>query len=170
MNDNFDKALKFVLASEGGFINHPQDPGGMTNLGVTKRAWEAYTGRAATEADMRALTPAIVAPFYKINYWNKAKCPLLPAGLDYMVFDAAVNMGVHQAVVLLQRACGIPDPDQDGAIGPQTLAAIEATPNVRHAYSVAKEAFYRSLKTFPVFGKGWLNRIAEVERNADTFT
>ena len=169
MTGNFDKSLALVLKSEGGYVNDPRDPGGMTNLGVTKRAWELYLGRTVTEADMRALTPAIVAPFYKIQYWNAAKCDKLPSGLDYMMFDAAVNMGPPRAVRLLQQACGLPKGDQDGVIGPQTLAAVQATPNVRHEFSMAKEGFYRSLKTFPVFGAGWLNRIVDVERNADSF-
>ncbi len=170
MIENFDKALALVLKSEGGYVNDSRDPGGRTNLGVTQRAWEQYVGRTATEDEMRSLTPTLVAPFYRIKYWNKAGCDKLPPGIDYMVFDASVNMGPFRGVQLLQQACGLPKEAQDGVIGPQTLAAVESTPNVRHEYSNAKETFYRSLKTFPVFGKGWLNRIVEVEKNAGTFS
>ena len=165
MKENFDKALAFVLKSEGGYVNHPQDPGGMTNLGVTKRAWERYVGRTVDETEMRSLTPANVAPFYKIGYWNAASCDKLPSGLDYVVFDAAVNMGPPRAIKLLQQACNV---TADGDIGPKTLAAVAATPNLLEKYSLAKELFYRSLKTFPIYGKGWLNRIADVEKNAAT--
>lgn len=166
MIENFDKSLALVLKSEGGYVNHPADPGGRTNLGVTQRAWELYVGRTVTEDEMRALTPENVKPFYKINYWTPARCNEWQAGLDYVMFDAAVNMGVPRAIKLLQQACNV---TPDGDIGPMTLAAVKATTNLIEKFSVQKEAFYRSLKTFPVFGKGWLNRVAEVQRNAGTF-
>ena len=166
MKGNIDKALGHVLASEGSFVNNPADPGGMTNLGVTKKAWDAYTGRNTTEAEMRALTPGMVASFYKINYWNKCWCDRLPTGTDYLVFDFAVNAGPYRAVKTLQEATGA---TPDGIMGNQTLKAATEATNLPGKYSTAKEAFYRSLPTFPTFGKGWLNRIAEVEKNAATF-
>ena len=82
MKSNFEDCLARVLASEGGFVNHPKDPGGMTNLGCTKATWEEYVGHPVSEADMRALTPDDVAPLYKRKYWDRASCDLLPSGLD----------------------------------------------------------------------------------------
>jgi lysozyme family protein len=73
MKENFDSALEAVLHHEGGFVNHPRDPGGMTNLGVTKRVWEEWVGHEVDEATMRGLTPDLVAPLYKARYWDKVR-------------------------------------------------------------------------------------------------
>lgn len=161
MNTNFDNALRKVLAHEGGYVNHPSDPGGMTNLGVTKRTWEQWTSKPATEADMRALTPAIVAPLYKDRFWDAVKGDDLPAGVDYAVFDAAVNSGPSQAAKWLQRAVGVVD---DGKIGPATLAAVRAhaAATVVAKFSAQRMVFLQGLKTFPVFGKGWSRRVSDV--------
>lgn len=167
MKQNFEKALAQILKSEGGFVNHPADPGGMTNLGVTKKVWEAFVGHPVDEAQMRALTPATVAPLYKREYWDKVKGDDLPSGIDYLVFDAAVNMGTSRAIKLLQQSVGA---TVDGAIGPGTLGAV-AKADAKHilkTYSDVKTVFYKSLASFPTFGKGWLNRVAEVENHATT--
>ena len=84
---NFEKALETILHHEGGFVNHPRDPGGMTNLGVTKRVWEEWTQVEASEREMRSLTPEKVGPLYKARYWDKVKGDDLPSGLDLAVFD-----------------------------------------------------------------------------------
>lgn len=167
MQDNFDKALALVLKSEGGYVNHPSDPGGETMLGVTKRVWEQYIGRACKPGEMRTLTPAMVGPLYKKNYWDAVAADELPAGTDYAVFDFAVNAGPQQAKKTLQRALGVA---ADGAIGPATMAAIKAAdaPTLLRAFSAEKEKFYRGLSTFGTFGKGWMNRIAHVESDAKT--
>ena len=167
MNKNFDQALALVLKSEGGYVNHPADPGGETMLGVTKRVWESYIGRACKPGEMRTLTPAQVGPLYKRNYWDVMSCDELPSGVDYAVFDFAVNAGPGQAKKTLQRALGV---NPDGAIGPMTLAAIKNAdgPTLLRAFSAEKEKFYRGLATFATFGKGWMNRIAHVEDSAKT--
>jgi lysozyme family protein len=167
MQKNFEQALALVLKSEGGYVNHPSDPGGETNLGVTKSVWEAYIGRPCAPGEMRTLTPAQVGPLYKKNYWNAVNADDLPSGVDYAVFDFAVNSGPGQAKKTLQRALGV---TPDGAIGPNSLAAIRAAdgPALLRAFSAEKEKFYRGLNTFPTFGKGWMNRIAHVETDAKT--
>lgn len=167
MTENFDDALAAVLEHEGGFVNHPKDPGGMTNLGVTKRVWEAWVGKTVSEADMRALTPAIVAPMYRKQYWDAVKGDELPSGLDYLMFDFAINAGVSRAIRTMQRAIGT---TPDGAIGPKTMQALrDADPDALiDKFSAEKEAFYRSLPTFATFGKGWLRRVAEVKSHAVT--
>ena len=166
MLSNFPAALALVLKSEGGFVNHPADPGGMTNLGVTRNVWRDWVNRDVDEAEMRALTPELVTPFYKARYWDACKCSDLIRGVDYAVFDAAVNMGSGRAAKLLQAALGV---TADGSIGRATIAAATAADPVEllEAFSLGKEAFYQSLPTFATFGKGWLNRVAHVQDAAE---
>ena len=162
MTKNFRDCLELVLKHEGGYVDHPKDPGGRTNLGVTQRVWEEWIGHPATEKDMRELTPAIVAPMYEMKYWRTSYCEKLPRGLDLLVFSMAVNAGSGRSVKLLQDAIGVV---ADGIIGPRTMARINEA-NVEtliDKFSEARTAFYKGLKTFPVFGKGWLSR-TESER------
>jgi lysozyme family protein len=167
MQSNWKQAFDMMLKSEGGYVNHPSDPGGMTNLGVTKRVWEEWVGRESNEKEMRSLTPEMVEPLYKRKFWDACKCDDMPAGIDYLVFDFAVNAGVGRSAKILQTAVGVP---ADGGIGPVTLAAVKAQDPVElvEKFSQAKEAFYRSLNTFETFGKGWLNRVAAVKIKANT--
>jgi lysozyme family protein len=164
---NWKKSFELMLASEGGYVNHPSDPGGMTNLGVTKRVWEEWVGRESNEKEMRSLTPEMVEPLYKRKFWDACKCDDMPSGIDYLVFDFAVNAGVGRSAKILQMAVGVP---ADGGIGPITLAAVKAQDPAElvQKFSDAKEAFYRSLNTFETFGKGWLNRVAAVKIKANT--
>jgi lysozyme family protein len=166
MLSNFKPSLALVLKSEGGFVNHPSDPGGMTMLGVTKLNWETWVKHPVTEAEMRALTPTLVEPMYKAKYWDAVKADDLPRGIDYAVFDAAVNMGPGRAAKLLQAALGV---TADGVIGRATIAAATAADpaELLEAFSLGKEAFYQSLPTFGTFGKGWLNRVAHVQDAAE---
>jgi lysozyme family protein len=167
MKDNWQKSFELMLASEGGYVNHPSDPGGMTNLGVTKRVWEEWVGRESNEKEMRSLTPEMVEPLYKRKFWDACKCDDMPSGIDYLVFDFAVNAGVGRSAKILQAAVGV---TPDGGIGPITLAAVKAQDPAElvQKFSDAKEAFYRSLNTFETFGKGWLNRVAAVKIKANT--
>lgn len=167
MKDNFDAALKAILHHEGGYVNHPADPGGMTNLGVTKRVWEEWVGHEVDERTMRGLTPEIVGPMYKAKYWDKIKGDDLPAGVDYCVFDAAVNSGPGRAVKWLQGCVGV---DQDGGIGPKTLAAVAAfdPKELVEDYAKRRLSFLMDLKTWPTFGKGWGRRVAEVQTSASS--
>jgi lysozyme family protein len=165
MNSNFKAALDHVLKSEGGFVNHPKDPGGMTNLGCTKNTWEEYVGHPVSEADMRALTPDSVAPLYKRKYWDKVAGDDLPSGLDYAVFDAAINSGPGRAAKWLQELVNV---QVDGAIGKGTLAAVEAvdTQKLISQYNDRRLQFLESLPTFATFGKGWSRRVSEVQSAA----
>ena len=157
MKENFDKCLEMILHHEGGYVNHPKDPGGETNLGVTKRVYEEWGG----QKNMKDLTVEDVAPIYKKNYWGRAKCDQLPSGLDLAVFDWSVNSGVGRAVKKLQKMIGTV---ADGGIGPNTLKTLEEY--IRHHglettienYKDIRQAFYRSLSTFNTFGKGWTRR------------
>ena len=163
MKDNFDEALKAVLHHEGGYVNHPSDPGGMTNLGCTKRVWEEWCGHEVDEKAMRALTPADVAPLYKAKYWDKIKGDELPAGVDYVVFDAAINSGPGRAAKWLQSCVGV---EPDGGIGPKTLAAVAAfdAKTLVDDYAKRRLSFLMDLPTWPTFGKGWGRRVEEVRK------
>jgi lysozyme family protein len=169
MKHNWDEALRHILKYEGGYVNHPADPGGMTNLGVTKRVWEEWTGNPATEADMRALTPEMVGPLYKTRYWDAVRADDLPSGVDLCVFDCAVNAGVGRASKFLQQAVGVA---ADGQIGPKTVEATTAKPadEIVAKFCDLREAHYKSLSTFATFGKGWMRRLASVESEAQTLT
>jgi lysozyme family protein len=114
---------------------------------------------------MRNLTPAKVEPLYKKKYWDAVRADELPNGIAYLVFDFAVNAGVGRSIKTLQTAVGVAS---DGWFGPATMAAVEAlNPHeLIERFSKAKEDFYRSLPTFEVFGKGWMNRVADVKEKA----
>jgi|TARA_R100000951_G_C2622057_1_gene174806 lysozyme family protein len=160
MKQNFDKSLEMLLHHEGGFVNHPKDPGGMTNLGVTKAVYDAWIGRKSSEAEMRALTPADVAPIYKKNYWDKVRGDDLPSGVDWAAFDWAVNSGSKRPAKAIQKAVGA---KQDGAIGPMTLQAVsnEEPNKIIEAVYHTRQRFYEGLKTFEHFGNGWTRRNKE---------
>lgn len=165
MQSNFDLCLKLMLAHEGGYVDHPQDPGGMTNLGVTKRVWEEWTGHEVDEKQMRALTSELVAPLYKRKYWDACRADELVSGVDYVVFDVAVNSGSGRAIKFLQSCVGV---TVDGDFGPATMAAVnEQDPSeLIELYSTKRLEFLQALKTFPTFGKGWGRRVAEVKAKA----
>lgn len=165
MNINFEKSLQLILKSEGGYVFHEKDPGGMTNLGVTKRVWEEWVGHEVTEQDMRNLTPAIIAPMYKAKYWDKVCGDDLPSGVDYVVFDAAINSGPGRAIKWLQACVKV---DVDGQIGPHTLNAVTAFSDVDliSDYNKRRLSFLIDLPTWPTFGKGWTNRVAHVGDSA----
>lgn len=165
----FERALAIVLLHEGGFVNHPEDPGGMTNLGVTRKTWEGWTGKPASEAVMRGLTREKVRPLYRARYWDAVAGDRLPPALALCLFDFGINAGPPRAARLLQELVGVA---QDGAIGPATLAAVQqratrdGAASLVRGYQQARRAYYRSLRTFPTFGKGWLRRVDEVETAA----
>lgn len=175
MKENFENALRHLLKSEGGFTNDRRDPGnllpdgraGCTMLGVTQASWEAFIGKRTTQEKMQQLTPEDVAPFYRKKYWDVIRGDDLPSGLDYLMFDFAVNAGCGRAIKVMQSALGVA---VDGVIGRMTMQAInESDPeSLIDVFSDSKEEYYRSLKTFETFGKGWTNRIAEVKTHAIT--
>jgi len=161
MKANFEKCLADLLKHEGGYVNHPSDPGGRTNFGVTQAVWEDWVDRLVTEDEMKALTPNKVAPLYREMYWDRVKADSLPSGLDYCVFDAAVNSGVSRAIKWLQSTVNVP---VDGFIGNETLKAAQFASI--EDYCAARLAFLKGRSTWPTFGKGWERRVREVEAAA----
>lgn len=148
---NFEGAFAVVIGHEGGYVFHPEDPGGETKYGISKRAYPHVDIARLTLDDARAI--------YRRDYWEPARCHELPDALALQVFDAAVNHGVRSAAKMLQSAVGA---DVDGVIGPQTMAAAWRTNPVRAAirFNAARLEFYTTLPTFASFGRGWTRRVA----------
>ena len=149
----FDSAVELILEKEGGLANHPSDPGGVTKYGITQRDYPHLDIPNITVDDAKAI--------YRKNYWDKIKGDSLPEGISTLVFDSAVNQGVSRATRMLQRAVGT---DADGIIGPRTLAAASRA-NLRDfavRFGVERALHYAGLPTFPIFGRGWMNRLFDV--------
>ena len=165
MKDNWEQCFALILKNEGGYVDNPKDPGGCTNLGCTKAVWEEWVGHEVSKEDIRALTPSDVMPLYKKRYWDAIKGDDLPDGVDYAVFDLAINSGTGRAAKTLQSVLGV---NTDGQIGPATIAALETANPREIATGVceARLAFLQSLPTYDTFGKGWSRRVAEVEEIA----
>ncbi|MGL6208713.1 MAG: glycoside hydrolase family 108 protein [Paracoccaceae bacterium] len=165
MKDNFPFCLKEVLKHEGGWADHPSDPGGATMKGITIGTYRQWKGRSVTKAELRAISDEEVAAIYKRNYWDKVRGDDLPSGLDFVAFDPAVNSGPSRGAKWLQSALGV---TADGKIGPKTLAEAkdaDAATAIKAACN-ARMSFLRSLKTWPTFGKGWSRRVADVQAKA----
>lgn len=163
-SQNFAKSLELALAHEGGYVDHPKDPGGATNLGITIGTLSAYRGQKVSKAEVKALTKAEASDIYRAQYWLTVKGNDLPPGLDYAVFDYAVNSGPGRAVKDLQRVLGVA---ADGVIGAHTLDAIrkaDVAATIK-ALCARRLAFLKSLKTWSTFGKGWQRRVNGVERD-----
>jgi len=164
MNANFEKALALVLEHEGGYVNHPKDPGGATMKGVTQAVYDAYRKmRGRPNQSVRLITDEELRAIYKFQYWDRVHGDFLPTGLDYAVFDFAVNSGVGRASKYLQAVLGVA---QDGVIGAKTIAAISSPRNTINALCDRRMGFLRNLKTFLTFGKGWARRVQAVRIHA----
>ncbi len=168
-DDTFAAAVALVLEHEGGYVDHPRDPGGATKYGITRRTlarWRAVRPWwKLPKSAVRRLSRREARDIYRARYWERCQCQELPTGLDYVVFDAAVNSGPQRAVKWLQQVVGT---TVDGVIGARTLAAAARYPPdqaITH-YMNRRVKFLRALSTFPTFGRGWLGRTASVHRRA----
>jgi len=165
MKGNFSACLEVVLHHEGGWSDHKDDPGGATMKGITLTTYSNFLGRPATKDELRNIPDEHVETIYRRHYWDRVAGDGLPDGLDLSVFDMAVNAGVSRAGRMLQEIVGS---QIDKSIGKKTLAAVaeQDTLSLIRQYSEERRRFYKSLKTFPVFGRGWLRRVNEVEAKA----
>lgn len=155
--DNFDAVMVEVLAHEGGYVNHPKDPGGETNFGISKRSYP--------KEDIKRLSRDRAKSIYRRDFWEKIRGDDLPAGVDLVVMDASVNSGVKRGVAWAQKAAGLSAAQADGLMGPVSLRAIsKANPFdvIKRACSI-RMGFLRGLRTWGTFGKGWSRRVASVE-------
>ena len=166
----FNSCLEIILHHEGGYVNHPADPGGETNLGVTKRVYEAYCKKNGLRAkSMKSLEITDVAPIYKTEYWDRVKGDDMPRALALCVFDFGVNAGTGRAAKYLQGMIGT---KKDGGIGPNTLKKLDEYIRehgvdcaVRN-YQSLRQKYYEKLKTFKTFGRGWTRRVTETTVSA----
>lgn len=158
---SFDTALQFVLGYEGGFSDHPDDPGGKTNLGITQRALDEARAKHpdwGMPADVRAIKRAHAAKIYRAEYWDAVHGDDLPPAVAFLAFDCAVNQGPRRAIRLLQEAVDVP---ADGIIGPRTLAAVReaSLPTLIREYALGRALAYIATGRVAIFGKGWFRRL-----------
>jgi len=160
---NFARALTAVLKHEGGFSDHKDDPGGATNKGITIATYRAYVKKGGSVQDLKNITDLEVATVYRKHYWDAVKGDALPSGVDYAVFDLAVNSGPRRAITMLQKTVGA---TADGAIGPETMSAVLAhTPgSVVDQLCAKRLAWLKTLSTWKTFGKGWSSRVNGVRK------
>ena len=170
MNDNFAPSLAAMLAHEGGKVDNPRDPGGRTAFGVTQRVYNDWRqSQGLAPRDVWEIDQTEVAAIYRKRYWDACRCDDLPSGVDYCIFDFAVNSGVNRASRYLQRAMLLAE---DGVIGPVTLATAArwSAPALISEVCSLRQKFLEQLPTFAAFGRGWTRRGAEVEGRAEEMT
>ncbi len=165
MQSNFARVLSVVLAHEGGYVDHPRDPGGATNMGITLATLARWRGKPVSKAEVKALTRAEAGDIYRARYWLPVRGDVLPTGIDLTTMDYGVNSGPARSVKALQKALGVA---QDGLVGARTMSAAQNADRAKtiKAHCAARLGFVRSLAIWSTFGKGWSRRIADVEATA----
>lgn len=165
MKRNYKKSLKQVLVHEGGWADHPKDPGGATMKGVTLTTYRRHYGEDKSQDDLRNISNVELEQIYRSGYWDKCSCDALPSGVDYAVFDGAVNSGPGRSAKWLQAAVGA---KVDGDIGPKTLARVGELDAIElvDAMCDRRLAFLQGLSTWSTFGKGWGRRVEGVRVTA----
>lgn len=168
-DERFQRCLTEVLRHEGGYIDHPSDPGGATNMGITRKTlarWRKISPWTdLPKSSVASLKREEAALIYRANYWNPSRAGDMPVGVDLALFDFAVNSGPDRAVRTLQAALGVA---ADGEVGPVTLAALRGADLARlvNDFCDRRLAFLRGLSTFAVFGRGWTRRVADIRAAA----
>ncbi len=166
MKANFGNVLKLTLAHEGGYVNHPKDPGGATNYGVIQRTYDAFRDSAGKpRQSVKYITMGEVHAIYRSRYWHKVAGDGLPIGIDYTVFDASVNSGVGRGPKWTQKALGV---KADGIMGKVSVQAMRDLTEAETVTVIKKAAanrlgFLKGLRHWKTFGRGWNRRVAEVE-------
>lgn len=147
----FDQAFDRLISHEGGYVNHPNDPGGETNWGISKRSYPNLNIKALTRDDAKKI--------YKTDFWDAVGGDRLPSSVVYQLFDFAVNSGIGTAIRYLQRAIGVAD---DGHWGPMSQGAAETMGEQDMLFLLNAERldFMTKLKGWDSFGRGWARRIA----------
>jgi lysozyme family protein len=158
---SYEPSLARLLVHEGGYTNHPSDPGGPTNFGITITDYRKYVKPGASAADVKAMKVEAAKAIYRAKYWDAQRCDELAAGVDDCVFDYGVNSGIGRSKKVLQRLVGVM---ADGALGPVTMHAVAGRDPAALIDAICDERllFLKHLRTWPVFGKGWERRVAEV--------
>ncbi|HZP70625.1 MAG TPA: glycosyl hydrolase 108 family protein [Pseudolabrys sp.] len=166
MKSTYDVCLPLLLAHEGGYTNHPSDPGGPTNFGITIFDYRKYVNPGANAADVRAMTIDEAKRIYRTRYWDAQRCDELPAGVDYAMFDYGVNSGISRSGKVLRRLVNLPD--RSSAVSDDVIDAVCASDPIALVTGICDERlrFLQSLRTWPVFGAGWRRRVADVKTTA----
>ena len=167
---NFDEALRRLLRDEGGYGNHPSDPGGPTNFGITLADARRYWKSDASAADVRAMPQSVARDIYRQRYWSALRCDALPDGVDYAVFDYGVNSGIGRAGKVLRRILNLPD--RSSTVTNEVIAAASKIDPAQLVTAICTErlVFLKALKTWSVFGRGWGRRVAGVQSAALAMT
>lgn len=165
---NLGKSLELMFGHEGGYVNNPNDKGGPTKFGITHGTLAAHRGVASVSASqVKALTLDEATQIYIKSYWGLAGCDSLPSGIDYAVFDTAVNSGVSRAVKILQKVLNFKGNEVDGVAGEHTLDATKnyagGQEKLVRDYCNARMAFLKGLSDFKTFGRGWTIRVTGVD-------
>ena len=166
MRDNFEACLRETLLYEGGWSDHPADPGKATMKGVTIGTFARYRKRDVTKAELRAISDSDLRTIYRREYWDKVKGDDLPVGLDLVAFDGAVNSGPGRGAKWVQAALGVA---QDGKIGALTIIAARGDIDVTLTINLAcdaRMAFLHGLPRWDTFGTGWKRRVDAVRKAA----
>jgi len=169
----FERCLEQVLRHEGGYADHPADPGGATNMGITIKTLARWRGiepwSKLEKAEVKRLQKSEAAQIYRAIYWNRCKGAELMAGVDLAVFDYAVNSGPDRVIKALQRQVSVV---ADGYVGPLTLAALRSreAAAIIDALCDQRLGFLGRLTTFAIFGRGWSSRVADIRKAALAMT
>lgn len=158
---NYSAVMAQIFKHEGGYVDHPVDPGGATNMGITFATLKSWRGEAITKADVKALSKSEAEAIYRAKYWNPVRGDDMPYGIDLVLMDGSVNSGIGRGPKWVQMALGV---TADGKVGPKTIAAAKAADPVKviNAACDARLMFLKGLKTWPTFGRGWQRRVDEV--------
>lgn len=167
---DFSIVLPHILKEEGGFVNHPLDPGGMTNKGITKKTYERFLGRSVTEYEMKNLTDQQAGQVYREFFWNVIKGDDLPKGIDLCIMDFAVNSGPKVAIFHVQEHYLINE-KMDGILGAKTLSKLKGIPHEDREdfitdYCEARHNYLMDLPTYKTFGRGWARRVNRVREES----
>lgn len=163
VKETYEKALANVLRHEGGYTNHPADPGGPTNWGITIYDYRLYINKNGTAADVKKLSVEQAKKIYRDKYWGLMHCDELPAGVDYSVFDLGVNSGVGRAAEFLRASLGLSTSPKTITLDVVTAANKAASKDLVYAINDMRLKFLKRLKTWPSFGRGWSRRVSEVK-------
>lgn len=167
---NFLKAVEKVLEHEGGFVDHPEDKGGVTNWGITQSAYETFIGKTVTKEEMLIMPKGNAIAIYKEMYWDKIKGDFIKSyAKSFILFDQAVNRGPKSASKQAQKIVGV---TADGVIGPQSIKAINDFNEKKFIdlYISDSKQFYKNIVSRDpsqmVFINGWMNRVSSIEKYA----
>lgn len=169
MNADFSHSLELLLATEGGYVNNPHDPGGATNKGIIQRVYDAYRRmKSLPPTSVRNITPADVADIYKLQYWDAVRGDAIPAGIDYCLFDESANSGPVKSIIDLQTALKVKADGQFGIVTFQALQSVVDRVALINRICDLRLSFLHRLRTWRFFGRGWTARVSRVRVEAIT--